>query len=42
MEQTVKEGAGRMKKKIEFPDWTGPACMMITGGGKDGDRKSVV
>lgn len=27
-----------MKKKIEFPDWTGPACMMITGGGKDGKR----
>lgn len=24
-----------MKKKITFPDWTGPACMMITGGGND-------
>lgn len=27
-----------MKKKIVFPDWTGPACMMITGGGKNGKR----
>lgn len=27
-----------MKKKITFPDWTGPAAVTITRGGKDGKR----
>lgn len=27
-----------MKKKITFPDWTSPAAVAITRGGKDGKR----
>lgn len=27
-----------MKKKIEFPDWTAPACMMVSSGRKGGNR----
>lgn len=27
-----------MKKKITFPDWTSPAAVKITRGGKDGNR----
>ena len=27
-----------MKKKITFPDWTSPAAVTITRGGKDGKR----
>ena len=33
-----EEGAGRMKRKITFPDWTGPAYMIVSSGGKDGKR----
>ena len=27
-----------MKKKNTFPDWTGPACMIVSSGGNDGKR----
>ena len=27
-----------MKKKITFPDWTGPAYMIVSSDGKDGKR----
>lgn len=34
----MEREAEAMKKKTTFPDWTGPAYMIVSSGGKDGKR----